>query len=389
MIGFWEKTFILLIVLSSGALISVDYSLVKILMIGIFFLLIIKREISTTISKKLLIAIIFTSFLWVFQSIFYSNEEIIGDSIRTSLIFIIIMLYANMNPERNVARVRFFYYVVLGFTIISGILYICILANVNFPTISTSISRDTVFYLQTYTGGNIVGNIWYRNCGIFWEPGLYQVFLNFSLLYVLYILKLKKSTKIIHITIIMLSILSTGSLMGYFIASAIWLVYLLTNSSSNMQKVLRIVTALFVAIIVFPKLSILLDGKRTTESYSIRFNDIKSGFEVFASKPLLGYGICNNAFENKYFNTYGIFRGSSNGLINALISFGSVGFIFYMLLMIKYAKWFQIESSSKVFLPFFIWLIGSLISEPISPMPFIFLFLGIGFAHFSSKKLVV
>lgn len=386
MIGFLEKSFILLIILSSGALISVDYSLVKILMIGVFFLLIIKREISTKISAKLLIAIAITSLLWIFQSIIYSGEGFIGDSIRTSLIFIIIMLYANMNPERNEERIRFFYYLVFGFSIISGLLYICILANINLPTMNTSISRDTVFYFQTYTGGNIIGNIWYRNSGIFWEPGLYQVFLNFSLIYALYILNLKKHIKIIHITIIMLSIISTGSLLGYFISCAIWLVYLLTNSSSSIQKVFLIIFALFVVIIVFPKLSVLLDGKKTTESYLIRFNDLTSGLKVFLSKPLLGYGICNNAFENAYFNLYGIFRGSSNGLINALISFGSFGIIVYMLLMIKFFKWFQDGVPSKVVLPFFIWFIGSLVAEPISPMPFVFLFLGIGFSRLYSRK---
>lgn len=379
MISIMEKIFLILVVLSSGGLISIDYSIIKIAIIILFLVMLFFKKITIAFNMNLVIFILVVIQLWLGQSVFYRFENsILGGTVRTISLFVIMLLYSYTDNEKNTNRIAYIYRVLFIFTIISDLLFIAILFNIPLPYFNTAISRDTVFYLQTYTGGNILETIWYRNSGIFWEPGLYQVYLNFMLIAVLYMIDMSRFKKIVNIIIIMITILSTGSLMGYFSAGAIWLIFAYMNSELEQVKLFLIILITAIGLILLPKICELFFEKTTTLSYSIRVIDLKEGFSLFLRKPMFGYGLINNAFEHRYFNLYGQARGNSNGLINLLISFGAIGTSVYFWLFYKFADMLKNKCGRRIIPPMVVWFVISLMSEPISIMPIIFLLLGMG-----------
>lgn len=378
MISKMEKIFLLLIILASGSLISVDYSIIKILLVFTFVILLVKRDIYIINDKKLLLLLLVGFILWTAQAIIYfPSSEVLSDTLRTSLLFIIMMLYANSYKEKNFARVDCIYNILMVLTIIADILFIMLCANISLPTINTSISRETVFYLQNLVGGNPLGFVWLRNSGVFWEPGLFQVFLNFMLIWTLY---RKKDKRFLYTVIVVFSILSTGSVMGYIIMLAIFCIYAFFNNEKIYIKIGIVFLGTLAVVILAPYAIGIIIDKFSTESFEIRSLDFFRGIDVFLQKPILGYGITNKAYENQYAFIYGYARGSSNGLIAALVSFGTVGASVMMTFFVRFAKKCAATFGNAMVIQLIIWLILSLMNEPIAVVPFMFFLMGVGFS---------
>lgn len=386
MISRTEKLFLLLVILASGALISADYSIIKILLVLVFIVLLIKREEYIVNNIQLLLFLFITFILWVFQAlIYYPNSEVLSETIRTSLLFVVMLLYANCHREKNIERIECIYKILIVFTIVSDIIFVMLCANISLPTFNTSISRDTVFYLQNLVGGNVLRFIWYRNSGIFWEPGLYQVFLNFMLIWALY---RKKNKRFLHVIFIVLTILSTGSVMGYITSIVIFTIYAFNNSERIIYKVFFILLGAFAIMLLSPYALGIFYEKLLGESYFIRNSDLTQGLKVFLQKPLLGYGISNRAYENYYLMNYAYSRGNSNGLVIALISFGIIGTSIFAWMFLRATKFIASDNNSQrgISIQLVFWLILSLMNEPIAVAPFIFFLIGMG--SFQNRNLI-
>lgn len=382
-----DKLFLLLVIISSGGMLSVDFSFVKIALVIVFVFLIITGQISRKINAKLIIFISLTNICWIVQGmIYYHDTSIVGGIIRTTLLFDVMLIYANESTLSSRNIINSLYNILLLLTIVSGIIYFIIFIGVNLPSLRTSITRETIFYLQSYVGGNIIDKMWYRNCSVFWEPGLFQIYLNFMLIYALYFLRENRLVKLIHVVIIILSVITTGSIIGYAISAIILGIYIMIFLKNTSLNVLLKICLIMVAIAIIPIFFLLFEKKMNTLSFEYRYSDIINGFKVFLSKPIFGYGIYNIAYETMYYNIFGEMRGSSSGLCNALISFGTIGFGVYMYLFINFCELSKKIYNADARLPLLVWFLLSLFSEPISPMPIVFLLQGMGIYYINSKK---
>ena len=122
-------------------------------------------------------------------------------------------------------------------------------------------------------------------------------------------------------------------------------------------------------------------------SYEHRSLDIALGFDLFLKKPILGYGAINTVYQSFTSGMFEDVRGNSNGLIHILLEMGIVGAIIYSKFLFHFSKFYQKYIGSKtIVLPFFVWIIISLMNEPFGQMPFMYLLLGGGIAEVINQK---
>lgn len=135
-----------------------------------------------------------------------------------------------------------------------------------------------------------------RNYGIFSEPGMYQVYIVFTLLIVLYG-KFKKRKLLI--VIMLLAIISTFSTTGYIVVALLLFTYYITNKEiSNKNKCVGIVAAIIMLIavmqneyiynMVFDKLKHIGNSSTISRLYSFPVN-----FWIWLKNPIVGVGAVN------------------------------------------------------------------------------------------------
>lgn len=131
---------------------------------------------------------------------------------------------------------------------------------------------------------------WHRPDGFFWEPGVFQLYLNLYLYLAIFIFKKKN-----HMLLALASLVCVYSTTGIFI-TALLLITALYKHLSNGQIQKRMLV-FFSAILITPPFAYLavknIQDKFTGESQGssmIRQYDLLVGLNVLAEHPLLGIG---------------------------------------------------------------------------------------------------
>lgn len=223
-------------------------------------------------------------------------------------------------------------------------------------------------YIETgYT--ERLGLGFYRNQGIFWEPGVLEIMMNY-LIY-LELFEYKKNIKSIIVPVLVL--LSTASTSGYILfAILLGIRYLkqLKNSTGFKKKLTTILAAIFIVGIFTPFVYTEVTYKMTTGvgSANLRQYDMLMGLAIAKEHPLFGIGPNTDRFiqEAKHVSifvgeddnvNYGA-RASSNLFTTLFASYGIP-----LALLLIYSLYRQnIFRNRRVF--FIIIFIG-LMSEPV------------------------
>lgn len=87
----------------------------------------------------------------------------------------------------------------------------------------------------------------YRNYGVFWEPGAFQIFLNFGIIFELFCDKRKGKT--IRIIALLTALITTFSTTGYISLCLILMAFLIESQNAN--RILPIICLIPVAIFIF------------------------------------------------------------------------------------------------------------------------------------------
>jgi hypothetical protein len=178
--------------------------------------------------------------------------------------------------------------------------------------------------------------------GPFWEPGLYQIYLNLALWHELFVKK-KFGWVAILLTV---SIIVTTSTMGAITLVIIWTGYLYNRQPLSY----KMISSFPLFIILLTILSKLWIEKKTYASGNIssRGNDLEELIQTFIKHPIFGNGVGN-------------MQGMS-ALFTYVVDFGVLGIIFivFMIALIMRRK---DTVTSKIVLA--AWLILSLMNEPI------------------------
>lgn|GEM_PF-3818452 len=243
-----------------------------------------RQETWLLVTVLLLLAITLVQFVLSVVS-----SHIYYGSLKMMLIFLFCLLVCKKIDLLSFSRK--FTNIIVFFAFSSCVLYwfnVSIVKSGIFPTVQTD---KTTFYVNLFLYC-INPAVMHRNCGIFWEPGAFQVFLNLSLLFVLFDKNAsKRKAKII---ILFITLITTISTTGYCVAALILLSYLLQADWGKRFKIIALVSIAFLVLSSYFLPIIMqsfeykfgLAGYSLSENVTSRFNPILLDLFIILDHPL-------------------------------------------------------------------------------------------------------
>ena len=239
-----------------------------------------------------------------------------------------------------------------------------------------SVTFKNIFYFhwRTYEG-------FYRLQGIFWEPGILQIYMNL----LIYLLIFYKGKTILSVSPVIFIIIFSFSTTGIFLLLILLAYKLIKLNNLKLSTIMLfpVYSALIFLFVQFASTNIndKVFGD-SAGSFNGRSYDALVGIEIFNSKPIFGIGFDRNRYIQHANNSNLDLlllsedekeeRGSSNGLIDALAKGGMV-FISLILYLIYRLRFNFPNSSVLISIVLF-----SLFSQPLLLTPF---FISILFWH--------
>ena len=217
-----------------------------------------------------------------------------------------------------------------------------------------------------------------RNAGIFWEPGVFQIYLNIALA-IISIEPKKYRDSIQKFILLSITLLTTGSTGGYLIYALMLSFILVRKKSGKIGRRLKaLLVPLFTVFAAIESATSIITSKLINKgsSFASRHDDLLIGYSIFTEYPFFGTGICsdNTSIRNTIKVSGLVFHdqtklANSNGLVNILSRSGLVFFVPYMYFIFKsYMQWFNRNKINA--LELFLISLLSLINEPLGFTPF-------------------
>lgn len=385
-----EFLFLVCLVLNSGTLLKQDYSIASYGMVFFFILYLIKYLLKRRVAKKIIIytlALLGILCLWLIQfNVYGAKNESFMTLLQNFILIFSTIIFCTIEPNKNRYRIKYFVSIELFFSVLSTIIFLSVILKINLsPQLAENGVTHTIFYVENFVlDSHFLFSM--KNCGIFWEHGMYQIYLNFMLIYYLYISEEIKHKKFILVYLVTI-IITTGSTTGIVLCPIIIVYYLFINNEITIKQ-LFLTSAVVIGLCFSASFihSNIQDKLTRGLSYGYRMSDISLGIKVFLEKPLLGHGILNTAYDDSFFRVNSTIRGNSNGFFNILINFGLVGMCVYLVLLKRLLIYIKSLTGKKSLGIFVIWMIASICTEPITLHPFVIFLLGIGLNYKISEK---
>lgn len=380
-----ECIFLLFTILASGTLFTTDHphALYGIVLVFCYMLFtrkfILKHEMIRVISILVLMTI-----LSIVQNVIFTEGDGIVLTLKNYALVIISVLFAMNHPVRNNDRLDFLAKSILITSLISNLVFLKILMSGNFDLAQSSTSETMHYHYLVSIAGNALSGFEIRNGGIYWEPGMYQVYLTLLLWYFLY--KPNQKYRWLIIAYLIFATITTFSVSGYATMIAIIGIYVIRNDKAVIVKLFLMIIAALALVYVMPVLQDSKEKKEKTTSAEARGNDLTLGFDVFMTSPIVGYGIVNKEYNKASKQKLQVERQCSNGLMNFLIQTGLLGLSLVLIGILGFVKWSSVLLSSKMPLAILAWYAISINTEPITLQPVLCFLMGIGVAYFSRKK---
>jgi len=178
-----------------------------------------------------------------------------------------------------------------------------------------------------------------RNCGPFWEPGIFASWIVLAILFLgnkeLY------QNRTIPLMILVLGVLSTYSAAGYLVLFIVLLLRLVNYTNQMQSQRMKIVAHMLILIslglfvyFVYPIISVLFEENKyltqlVGESFwnSSRIFSIKQNFDLFIREPIWGYG-------QAYVVSNTINVGNTASSVYLLACFGILGITYTIAIII-------------------------------------------------------
>lgn len=365
--------FILIIMLSGSRLILVpeEKGMVSI----IYVIISMPLFVSTFKYKETYLGIIIASSLLIFQLLSGNTLFLMNYILDFSIKFIITFCLTVFLLKKEIDFLKIIYNIIIFISIYSLFLYLIIyVLKLEVPYIVWL--KDTpygIWKMKSYL--YYLFNEWnfirlgstkiYRLSSLFWEPGVYQIYLNLALIYNL-LYKSHKGKLLLILINLILTFSTTGYIMGG-ICLAVFYIKSIVKASSKKKLFIRISIAMPILgiVTIFSYRVIMHKVNNFYDSFYVRLNDLTRPFELIASKPLFGWGYRNFepwiSISNKYHD------GMTNSIIYVLYFGGIVYFLFYLASFI--GVYVSLTTSRIINLTIIIWLIISCLSEPLLTSP--------------------
>ena len=361
------------------------------------------------IKKDLMNSIIFTSIsvlvLFLINFFFAISEQSVDKYLYyLTVIMTSVLFYVHFKNNRSnqilLSRLNFILKLIFFHSLLNFIAYFFVndqLSEIN----SEYYTCKTYAYLFYYASDeitlsfmNLFGVEFCRNQGLFWEPGVLQIYLN--LFFFLQAFIFKKNRWLI---LIGFAILGTYSTTGILILIG-QLLYLFLQRFNENKLYLPIIFLSFIPIYFIFSINLeeKLRGNRIF-SFQKRLFDFTQPIFIAATNPLTGVGLDLDQFQKLRYEFYidseslelinetlgvslkaaGTSAGSANSLTFLLAAMGFPTAILFVFMFLRQ----KIISNHKLLFYFIVFT--SVMSEPLFLRPFFFVFIISGFYHFFLK----
>jgi hypothetical protein len=271
---------------------------------------------------------------------FLKIDTLLGQLTRIYIAYLVLKVCENNFIDR-------FINILLLLIILSTPFYIISLINNDFPPILINFARQIVEPLEFdkepyFTPHFIIFTIreLYRNSGPFWEPGGYALILNFGI--ILSSIKEKKliNKKSVYLIIALLTTLSTGGIISFFLYSIIYY----SHSKSPYYIIFGIPLLVYIFYLSYNTYDFLGEKIKTqvfevdyaNQSSNTRSVSAYKDWQTIKESPILGKGIFT-PLKEKWSNTNNEYR--NNGTSNFLAVWGISGFlIFFTVSFFSFSK---------------------------------------------------
>ena len=391
-----------MLVLSTGGLLFVfnrNSAFLLFASIIIFSLFYIGKGIKRSIYYSSFITLIVVLALFVINFVFAINPQSLTKySFFGVITFTTILTLFYFNNQGNkdyfINSLYFVLKLILFQSLFSFIAYFFIKDNL---FLLTSEYHDTetynyLFYYSPKAGSiiNLFGIDIHRNAGIFWEPGILQIYLNMLLFLEISIFKRNKKL----LALIIFAVLTTYSTTGLLLLLLQITYFAHKELKSNIIKILLLI------VLITPLYSVFNENMNEKfygegeSSFQKRLFDLTQPLFIAIENPLTGVGLDIVRFNevreefyinldlNSSLNQIGIeqkvettSRGSTNSVMYMLAGMGFPTAFLFIYMFIKQ----QIIKRHR--LMWFIIAFISVMSEPLLFRPFFFMFIASGFTH--------
>ncbi len=398
--------FFLMIVSTGGMYFVLNRNIMSICFFGLLVFTII--FFGNQIKKKIFYASVLT-FLCIFilgiiNFFFAISDQSInkyGFHFLSLIIGVLFIVHFQNNRNDKIFLDRFYLVLkIIAFhAVVNFVLYFFIQNN-----LSDVISRDkdvykTFFHVFYYMPEKSVVSIlnfeFCRNQGLFWEPGILQIYLNMLFFLEAFVFKKSKLFLLLASVLIVTTYSTTGLILLLFQS------FFYFKSSFKNKKILApmlIILLIPIYLVLSTNVKEKVSGEREA-SFQKRMFDLTQPFFIALDYPLTGIGLDLIQFQKKRQEFYissnrlqkinsslGVQakfetteKGSSNSIMFLL---ACTGFPTTIILLYMFYKQKIIKSKRYIWL---ILLTLSVISEPLLLRPFFFLFIISGFVNIFTK----
>jgi len=368
----------------------------------IILVIIFLRDFKITYSTNLLItylviSLVFGAVLFIhFFAVPFSNDPVAY--IILYLRFIIIGLFFTHLKGRNInfglllqGTLKFIAcHAILGF--ILSFFVIRFLINVNSEDLNSYTFLYAFFYNSSF---DLFGITFYRNQGLFWEPGILQIFMNILFFMSSFVFQNKR-----YQIIAAFLILTTYSTTGIGILLLQFLVLLFSVNTTRIQKGIIVLFLVVVALPVFilnytQKVNEGSSSSSEVTSSIMRVYDFAEGVNITGRYPLTGIGMSGDTYKAVKSSSASLLSNYSSGFVDIIADRRSSNSIMYFLTRFGIPfvfAWFfllykQSVATEKRWL-FLLIIIISNLSEPLILDPFFVLLVCSGLYSLFRFKLV-
>lgn len=210
-----------------------------------------------------------------------------------------------------------------------------------------------------------------RLCGLFWEPGVYQIYLNLAL----FIYYRKQRRNKYHLIIILINVLFTQSTSGYMVAAMMFAVIITSKKRGSMSR--KQSRRILIGILAVTSILVIFIYKRETtnivgDSYFDRMVQAKTGLSLFFENPIFGRGFYNT---QQFLELDRTGSGNSNGLITWLYTTGMIGMLVAVVPFLINIAREEARSSKRERITWFIFIVIENMTEPMYSLSIMVYFL--------------
>lgn len=225
------------------------------------------------------------------------------------------------------------------------------------PTINSgTYGTKALFFTNVKIGS---GNVYFlRNQGPFWEPGVYQAYLNMAIMFLLFG-KTERKHKKLGVLILCITVASTLSTTGYLVLGVLLLIKVFTSDASSFGSKLGLFFLLCIVVVVaFNNETVrylLFDKMRASSSNSIssatRLYSVTQNLSGIASNPI--FGLAPDKYLLLFSESTSVFGDVSLGVntttsLSVWALYGIVYFIIFNVGLIFFVKSFNNKSITNI-----------------------------------------